>query len=272
MSVAYSDENMDFSWSICIILSDICDIAIIELYKKSKELKELEESEKEHEKEGEKEHEKESEKEHEKESEKEHEKESEKEHEKECEKELLKAFERFELIELRVILGINKQQKFNDTTIWIVENVLVTGNSVVKGDETYMKEVVKTGKSYNLIVDIDPSENMTEILANGILKLLIDCKISCYCFEFYYSTRTLGNKTNKTIIYEMVTVFIEQNQFECLSLEQPLLRIPNAKWFSDNYKEPSSSPVSQPLADNSAKRTKVTAYSTMDQDIIIPPD
>lgn len=37
-------------------------------------------------------------------------------------------------------------------------------------------------------------------------------------------------------------------------------------------KEPSSSPVSQPLADNSAKRTKVTAYSTMDQDIIIPPD
>ncbi|CAB5204349.1 unnamed protein product [Rhizophagus irregularis] len=117
----------------------------------------------------------------------------------------------------------------------VVENVLVTGNSVVKGDETYMKEVVKTGKSYNLIVDIDPSENMTEILANGILKLLIDCKISCYCFEFYYSTRTLGNKTNKTIIYEMVTVFIEQNQFECLSLEQPLLRIPNAKWFSDNY-------------------------------------
>ncbi|PKY17826.1 hypothetical protein RhiirB3_430521 [Rhizophagus irregularis] len=266
MSVAYSDENMDFSWSICIILSDICDIAIVELYKKSKELKELEESEKEHEKESEKEHEKESEKEHEKESEKEHEKECEKEHEKECEKEhekecekeLLKAFERFELIELRVIL--------------VVENVLVTGNSVVKGDETYMKEVVETGKSYNLIVDIDPSENMTEILANGILKLLIDCKISCYCFEFYYSTRTLGNKTNKTIIYEMVTVFIEQNQFECLSLEQPLLRIPNAKWFSDNYKEPSSSPVSQPLADNSAKRTKVTAYSTMDQDIIIPPD
>lgn len=30
---------------------------------------------------------------------------------------VLKAFERFELIELRVILGINKQQKFNDT-IW----------------------------------------------------------------------------------------------------------------------------------------------------------
>ncbi|CAB4411186.1 unnamed protein product [Rhizophagus irregularis] len=45
----------------------------------------------------------------------------------------------------------------------VVENVLVTGNSVVKGDETYMKEVVETGESYNLIVDIDPSENMTEI-------------------------------------------------------------------------------------------------------------
>ncbi|CAB5355640.1 unnamed protein product [Rhizophagus irregularis] len=128
------------------------------------------------------------------------------------------------------------KQKYEHTVMkMVVENVLVTGNSVVKGDETYMKEVVETGKSYNLIVDIDPSENMTEILANGILKLLIDCKISCYCFEFYYSTRTLGNKTNKTIIYEMVTVFIEQNQFECLSLEQPLLRIPNAKWFSDNY-------------------------------------
>ncbi|PKK77016.1 hypothetical protein RhiirC2_771796 [Rhizophagus irregularis] len=210
MSVAYSDENMDFSWSICIILSDICDIAIVELYSSSvfkyviqssslKIFREIKRAER-------------------------------------AGRELmdmvlqdilwlinivLKAFERFELIELRVIL--------------VVENILVTGNSVVKGDETYMKEVVETGKSYNLIVDIDPSENMTEILANGILKLLIDCKISCYCFEFYYSTRTLGNKTNKTIIYEMVTVFIEQNQFECLSLEQPLLRIPNAKWFSDNY-------------------------------------
>ncbi|UZO21236.1 uncharacterized protein OCT59_013635 [Rhizophagus irregularis] len=47
----------------------------------------------------------------------------------------------------------------------VVENVLVTGNSVVKGDETYMKDVVETGESYNLIVDIDPSENMTEIFS-----------------------------------------------------------------------------------------------------------
>lgn len=28
-----------------------------------------------------------------------------------------------------------------------------------------MKDVVETGESYNLIVDIDPSENMTEIFS-----------------------------------------------------------------------------------------------------------